>query len=331
MRIIEIQITLVCLMMTVLGSAGCQAGDYLTREDCDLDGDGYLAQTPECGGNDCDDHNQLINPDPNTLEKCQDNIDNNCDGHINEDCICNNSVDRIRECAIDDDGNQIHWETGTPKMPCRNGTQMCMPDGTWSKCSGAMLPREEICDGIDNDCNGKIDNGQFYQGGTQQVGDKCRVGLGACMVSGTVLCQSFSTSHCVGTVPPAPLPIEPRFMPAPNGDWDWSCDGDVTQKCCLDDPLSPLSCVDVAAGECPRTFSRSSDDSTFCTENCAHFLKNCRDIAVQTWIYIAPAAPLKCGDKNIKICPCTRAGSGDSAICNTVSAAFIQKGKVGCY
>ena len=42
--------------------------------------------------------------------------------------------------------------------PCQSGRQICQ-EGRWSTCRGAILPKKEVCDSADNDCNGKIDDG----------------------------------------------------------------------------------------------------------------------------------------------------------------------------
>lgn len=63
-------------------------GDYIA----DADGDGYSV-IGACTGtaNDCDDTNPNIHPD--SEEVCNDNIDNNCDGHVDEDCCpCTNTL-----------------------------------------------------------------------------------------------------------------------------------------------------------------------------------------------------------------------------------------------
>src|SRR5262249_50769351 len=46
---------------------------------------------------------------------------------------------------------------------CVRGTQTCS-GGAWGECSGAVMPVAEACDTLDNDCDGKVDNGDFGQG-----------------------------------------------------------------------------------------------------------------------------------------------------------------------
>ena len=52
---------------------------------CDEDGDGDPADTPECGGTDCDDDDRLRS---GTLGELCDAIDNNCDGIVNDGITC---------------------------------------------------------------------------------------------------------------------------------------------------------------------------------------------------------------------------------------------------
>ncbi|MCB1197799.1 MAG: DUF5060 domain-containing protein [Deltaproteobacteria bacterium] len=69
-----------------------------------------------------------------------DGVDNNCDGVIDEGCDC---VDgETRAC-------------GTNVGECEQGIQMC-ENGAWSTCT-AVMPMQEICDGLDNDCDMQVD------------------------------------------------------------------------------------------------------------------------------------------------------------------------------
>lgn len=62
--------------------------------------------------------------------------------------------------------------------PCRSGVRTCNAEGSaWSACEGEVLPKSEVCsDGIDNDCNGAIDDGGVDADGdgwTTCQGDCC--------------------------------------------------------------------------------------------------------------------------------------------------------------
>ncbi|MFK8010348.1 MAG: MopE-related protein, partial [Saprospiraceae bacterium] len=97
---------------------------------------------------DCDDTNESVNP--NATEIC-DGIDNNCDGQIDEGVLNTYFAD------TDTDG------FGDPN----NSIQACsLPSGYVSNntdCddkNGSVNPNAtEICDGIDNNCDGEIDEG----------------------------------------------------------------------------------------------------------------------------------------------------------------------------
>lgn len=108
----------------------------------DRDADGY----PE--SRDCNDREASIHP--GATELCN-NIDDDCDRSIDEAVT--------RGC-----GAQIG--------ACRQGIESCQL-GRWSECVGSVEPGPEVCDGIDNDCDGTTDQAQVceFEAASLQLSD----------------------------------------------------------------------------------------------------------------------------------------------------------------
>lgn len=78
-------------------------------------------------------------------EKCGNNLDDDCDGQIDEGCAVCADGD-TRQCGFNDVGR------------CEYGIETCM-NGSWGNCVGAVYPVNETCNGKDDDCDGEVDEG----------------------------------------------------------------------------------------------------------------------------------------------------------------------------
>ena len=132
----------------------------------DLDGDGYLE------GDDCDDNDASIYP--GAVETC-DGVDNNCDGEVDEGVTDTFYIDADGDGFGDADNTVEGCDAPDGAVP--NGNDC---DDT----EAAVFPSNtEVCDGLDNDCNGTIDEdipSEWYLdadgdgfGDTSQMAETC--------------------------------------------------------------------------------------------------------------------------------------------------------------
>ena len=134
-----------------------------------------------------------------TDETCN-GVDDNCDGIVDEG---------------------LTQSCGTDEGVCVSGVQTC-ESGTWGACAGAVAPGVESCNGVDDDCDGTVDEGCTCVNGATMA---CGTDVGACS-AGTQTCVSGQWGPCVGAVGPTT-----ETCNALDDDCDGSVDENLTMTC----------------------------------------------------------------------------------------------------
>jgi hypothetical protein len=152
-------------------------------------------------------------------------------------------------------GRGLRWTPleAARTLPCRAGMQSCS-GGSWGACAGASDPAPEVCDGMDNDCDGVVDDGLFRSCSTAATPNP---DVGACQL-GVQQCRAASwETTCRGEVVPT------RELCGNARDDDCDLTVDEASGCCT--PMcsgracGPDGC-DGVCGRCPA--GRTCVDAT---------------------------------------------------------------------
>ena len=206
--------------------------------------------------------------DPQPGEVC-DGLDNDCDGQTDEDAVpevCDDGIDN--DCdglvdGLDDDcGECTPGEVracGSDVGECSAGEQVCNVQGHWGVCAGEVPPAPERCNGLDDDCDGLVDEGDLCDGYQACLCGRCAspCSAGECPSGDTSCVQGWCLhDRCCGVACPPGQACDP-----------------LTGRCtdpCLTDPPDCAPDEVCQLGECvqPDCFTpgHGCPDGEHCTE-----------------------------------------------------------------
>ncbi len=147
------------------------------------------------------------------VEICDNGLDDDCDGVVENGCACLPSTEAA--CYRGPAATRGVGACTDGVMACTDGEEF----GFWGECTGDVLPSDEVCDaaGVDENCDGAVNEGCDCDPAAGPVA--CGSDVGAC-APGAQECVDGRLGECLGAVGP--------IAELCNGEDD-DCDGTVDE------------------------------------------------------------------------------------------------------
>jgi hypothetical protein len=243
-------------------SAPVEVGNDSASPSLDADGDGFLPPA------DCDDNDDTVFPGASEL--C-DNKDNDCD-------------------TLTDEGNPEGGQSCNTGMPgiCAAGTTDCQAGGNLACVQDqSAAPDDSVCNGLDDDCDGPVDE--------DFVSTPTACGVGACAATGQIECQGSVEIDTCAPGTPAPDdsvcdgidndcdgPVDEDFVPTPTAcgvggcaaTGQVQCVGGTPQDSCTPGAPTAETCNGVD-DDCDGSTDDGLGQTTCGIGACTHTVDNC--------------------------------------------------------
>ncbi len=182
--------------------------------------DGFDFDGLDLDGFDLDGSSGDGGPTPEHPDVCNNGLDDDRNGLVDDNCSC--VAGRTQRCFVGDPAR-------AGRGVCLWGTQTCegvQTDGSWGACTGSgSAATTEACDGLDNTCDGNIDETCPCTPGASRScysGPAMTSGRGICRGGNQVCSGAGRWGSCTGEVTPGAETCDGM---------DRNCDGSTTEGC----------------------------------------------------------------------------------------------------